>query len=378
MSDPVALTVADLDRLLAALSAEGYRCVGPTVRDGAIVYDDVSTSADLPRGWTDHQDAGQYRLERRHDAALFGYAVGPHSWKKYLFPAEERLWRLERTDDGFSLVEEATAPEPHAFIGVRGCELAAIAIQDRVFTGGAHVDGPYATRRARSFIVAINCTDPGGTCFCVSMRTGPEVGEGYDIALTEVVEETGHRFLAVAGSARGAALLDGLACPAADRQLEAAAKAKVTDAAGRMGRTLDTDELPERLAASVESRRWEEIAARCLACANCTSVCPTCFCSSVEDTAELDGAHAERWRRWDSCFNPDFSYLYGGEVRRTTASRYRQWLTHKLSSWHDQFGTSGCVGCGRCISWCPVGIDITAEATALREEVVSETGGRGG
>ncbi|NJL33712.1 MAG: sulfite reductase subunit A, partial [Chloroflexaceae bacterium] len=117
---------------------------------------------------------------------------------------------------------------------------------------------------------------------------------------------------------------------------------------------------------NLEHKRWEQVAERCLSCANCTMVCPTCFCSTVEDTTALDGSHAERWRKWDSCFTVDFSFIHGGTVRRETRTRYRQWMTHKLAAWIDQFGTSGCVGCGRCIVWCPVGIDITAEIAAMR------------
>jgi Fe-S oxidoreductase len=96
-------------------------------------------------------------------------------------------------------------------------------------------------------------------------------------------------------------------------------------------------------------------------------VCPTCFCTSVEETNDLTGTESSRSRRWDSCFTMDFSYIHGGSVRNSPKSRYRQWMTHKLSTWVDQFGTSGCVGCGRCITWCPVGIDITEEVRAIAD-----------
>jgi sulfhydrogenase subunit beta (sulfur reductase) len=132
-----------------------------------------------------------------------------------------------------------------------------------------------------------------------------------------------------------------------------------------MGRYLETEGLASLLKSSPDHPRWDDVARRCLNCANCTLVCPTCFCTTVEDTTDLSGQHAERWRLWDSCFTLGFSYIHGGSVRSSAKSRYRQWLTHKLSNWHDQFDTPGCVGCGRCISWCPAGIDLTEEARAL-------------
>jgi len=153
---------------------------------------------------------------------------------------------------------------------------------------------------------------------------------------------------------------------AASKDLVAAQQA-VDRAAGQMGRTMDTAGIKELLYRSYDHPRWDDVAKRCLTCANCTMVCPTCFCSTVEDTSDLKGEHAERWRKWDSCFTMDFSYIHGGSVRSTPRARYRQWMTHKLATWIDQFGTSGCVGCGRCITWCPVGIDITEEVRAIRE-----------
>jgi len=142
----------------------------------------------------------------------------------------------------------------------------------------------------------------------------------------------------------------------------------VADAAGAMGRSMPAYGLHDLMTSSYDAARWNDVAERCLTCGNCTMACPTCFCTTVEDMTDLSGDHAERWQSWDSCFELDFSYLHGGPVRSSPRSRYRQWLTHKLGTWHDQFGSSGCVGCGRCIVWCPVGIDLTEEVAALQAE----------
>ena len=224
----------------------------------------------------------------------------------------------------------------------------------------------YAMRRQDAFIVAVNCGEAGGTCFCVSMQTGPKASSGFDLALTELLDGDSHHFLVEVGSKTGAELLEQVPHrPAADAHV-AAAEAVVARTASQMGRSLDTDGIKELLQGNPDHPRWDEVAERCLTCGNCTMVCPTCFCTTVEDHSDLSGTSAERVRKWDSCFTMDFSYLHGGSVRSTARSRYRQWMTHKLASWFDQFGTSGCVGCGRCITWCPVGIDITQEAAAIR------------
>jgi sulfhydrogenase subunit beta (sulfur reductase) len=336
------------------------------VRDGAIVYDTIAHLDNLPVGWTDRQDAGQYRLEQRADAALFGYAVGPHSWKRFLHPPVERLWQARREGDGFAIIEDEAAAEPLAFIGVRACELRAIAIQDRVFLLGQYLDKPYKIRRHHAFIVAVNCGQAGGTCFCASMDAGPKVDAGFDLSLTELVGKDRHLFVMEVGTAAGADIVKGLPSrPATEEEIDAAEQV-VARTKAQMGRRLDTSGLKELLQANPDHPRWDEVAERCLTCGNCTNVCPTCFCTTVDDTTDLSGVTAERVRRWDSCFTLDFSYIHGGNVRSSARSRYRQWMTHKLAHWIDQFGSSGCVGCGRCISWCPVGIDITEEAAAIR------------
>jgi sulfhydrogenase subunit beta (sulfur reductase) len=355
-----------LQTLIDALASRGYKVIGPVVRDGAIVYDAVTSIGDLPAGWSDEHEAGRYRLRQRGDQALFGYAVGPHSWKRFLHPPIERLWQAHRNSGGFTIVPTKEDTPRYAFLGVRACELHAIAIQDRVFVGGPYRDTGYEKRRENSFIIAVNCGEAGGTCFCVSMQTGPKADMGFDLALTELLDGDDHKFLVEVGSASGAATLADLPHRLASSDEIAAADAMIADTARHMGRRLDTNNLKELLQRNPNHPRWDDVAARCLTCANCTMVCPTCFCTTVEDHSDLSGQMAERVRRWDSCFTLDFSYIHGGSVRKENRSRYRQWMTHKLASWIDQFGTSGCVGCGRCITWCPVGIDITEEAAAIR------------
>ncbi len=190
-------------------------------------------------------------------------------------------------------------------------------------------------------------------------------GAAFDLSLTELLDG-GHRFVVGVGTERGAEVLDRAgAVAAAPEDVDAAAT--VTErATGRMGRRLDTRGIKELLYAHADSGHWSEVASRCLSCTNCTMVCPTCFCTTVEDVADLTGEEMERRRVWDSCFNAAFSYIHGGTVRESPESRYRQWMTHKLAAWEDQFGSSGCVGCGRCVTWCPAAIDITAEAATLR------------
>jgi ferredoxin len=368
------VVLQELEPLIALLHQRGYKVVGPTLRDQAIVYDELLSAADLPAGWRDEQDAGRYRLGRSDDDALFGCTVGPQSWKRFLHPPALQLLGVRRKPDGYELSTGGAVAPRYAFLGVRPCELAAIAIQDRVLLGGAFRDPYYRACREQVLIVAVNCTRAGGTCFCASLGNGPAAGPGFDLALTELIAPGRHVFVLEAGSSRGTELASALPVRAATPEELSAAEAAVAEAARHMGRSLDTEGLAAALRRTLEHPRLQEVASRCLACGNCTMVCPTCFCTTVEDVSDLTGETAGRARRWDSCFSLEFSYVHGGSVRASGAARYRQWLTHKLANWQDQFGTPGCVGCGRCITWCPAAIDITTEARGLAEAVVAEGG----
>lgn len=372
-----AMAPAGLGQLVAELRRRGYRVIAPMARDGAIVLDEIVDAVELPWGVGVDACAGRYRLTERADAQAFANSVGPQVWKRFLRPPREKLLDADRTPDGhISFRETGAEDEPAlALLGLRPCDLRTLAILDRVLlTGGAR--NAYATRRARAFIVVVECTQPASTCFCVSAGGGPGLGDGaddstlrYDLRLTETVDRHGKlQYLARTGTCLGAEVFGAVAHGCADRRIERTAREAVASAATGIRRSLPSVDLRALLAASVDAKHWSVIAERCVGCANCTLVCPTCFCTTTEEASDLSGEHAESWLSWDSCFDLDFSYVHGGEVRPSLEARYRQWLMHKFATWSDQFGTSGCVGCGRCIAWCPAGIDITEELKALQDE----------
>ncbi len=355
------LAKGDLQRLFDTLSAKGYRIVGPIVRDGSAVWDTIRVVQDLPIGWRDQQEPARYRLEQTGSQDIFGVVHGPQSLKPFVFAPREALLQIERTGDGFVTRQMAPQPQKVAVIGARACDLAGLAIQDRIFLKDKYCDPYYAARREGLFVIAVNCTRALATCFCASMETGPRAQNGFDLALTEVDD----CFLVEAGSEAGSDLLSDLSLPAASQQLIDEAATRVDACGHSQVRRLDHARLPQALYDAHEHPRWDDVAGRCLACTNCTMVCPTCFCHTVEEIPNISHQQTEHARLWDSCFTQEHGYIHGKNIRPTIKDRYRMWLTHKLASWIDQFGMSGCVGCGRCITWCPVGIDLTEELSAL-------------
>ncbi len=370
LSGPQFIGKDQLQALIDVLKAEGFRVVAPTIDQNAIVYDEIESTSALPYGMSDTQGAGHYELNEDASGRWFHFNVGPHSWKKYLFPAELEMMSAtsNQTDSDTSWEFKTPAPptDQFAFLGVRSCELAAIAIQDKVFLGGPYVDRFYRARRERLFLIAVNCSTAADTCFCTTMGTGPKCEANFDLCLSELDEG----FVVETGSGKGASVLGEVnRRPATAGEIELAAQVSAETAAS-MTRDFETDGLRDELLSQPDHPHWDDVASRCLSCTNCTMVCPTCFCSTVTDHSDLLEEKVARVRQWDSCFHLDFTYTADGVVRADVRSRYRQWLTHKFATWHDQFDSSGCVGCGRCITWCPVGIDVRKEIAAVCSQPV--------
>jgi sulfhydrogenase subunit beta (sulfur reductase) len=369
MGTTVALPKTALPGLLENLKKMGYDVIGPQVKDNTIVYASLAQAEDLPQGYTSDQFPGSYRLKYTGHGNYFDITPGPQSWKTFLFPSRLQMVAFHKPEN--SAQWEVTNPSqpnpPYAFFGVRPCELAAIQVQDRVFLRDDYKDPFYRKQRQSALIISVNCLHPSGTCFCASMGTGPEVTTGFDLNLTELEDD----FIVQTGSETGRMVVESLPWKPVSAFMIQSAKNAMDDARNHMGRSLPhPEELPTILLNNLNHPQYDDVAKRCLSCTNCTQVCPTCFCWDVLDLNDLSGNNVRRERVWDSCFNPEYSYVFGGNSRPNTRSRYRQWITHKLAGWYQQFGTSGCVGCGRCITWCPAGIDITAEAAALREEPI--------
>ena len=359
-------SLVQFHELLDLIKNDEYTLLGPRIRNQVIIYDELSSSQDLPIGWTDEQEPGHYRLKRRNDNAYFGYNLGPHSWKQFLFPPHEKLFSAKKNEKEISVSDETDPPiQKMAFIGVHPCEIEAMRIQDKVFNNQVAVYRQYQQRRDSLFILAVQCTHSVNTCFCTSMGTGPEAKDGYDLAVTEIVDSDHHYFLLDIGTEKGRSYCQRLQLKPAGAKECQLARDLITKNKENMKRSVDADHVHEMLLNSWDYKRWDQVSKRCVNCTNCTMVCPTCFCSETTDHSTINGKETFRCQSWDSCFTLSHSYIHGGCIRQSAKSRYRQWLTHKFGTWHDQFGLSGCVGCGRCITWCPVGIDVTEELHEL-------------
>ena len=309
-----------LEALVTGLAARGYRVLGPTVRDGAIVYDDLDSADELPIGWTDDQEPGSYRLERRDDDARFGYAVGPHSWKQFLFPPRVRLWQARRTRGRRLRGRGRAARRRRRSPSSASARATSTRSRSRTASSsaGAYVDRDYAARREDAFVVAVNCFEPGGTCFCVSMGTGPDARRR--------VRPRAHRDprRRAPASRRGRQRRGRRAARRARRagrrptaDLDAAERSRRRRRANGWAAAMDTDGPPRaprrHPRAPALGRRRRRAASRA---ATARWSARPASARRVEDATDLTGERRRALARvWDSCFSLDHSYIHGGSVR---------------------------------------------------------------
>jgi ferredoxin len=351
-----------LDQLIHYLTNQGFQVKAPTIRDNAVVYDDIDGAYELPWGYIDKQEPANYKVTKTDKKAAFAWSLPAHSVKPMLFEEKEAVWKVNRNQDGKLIFEPCLNQKRYAILGVRPCDLRAIEIQDKVFIDNTYQDIRYKIRRESAFIIAANCTTCHSNCFCVALGGSPHADSGFDLAMTEI--DGG--FVIECGSAKGLEAITALQLHLPTELQINMAKEKVDQVRGMQTKSLPPIANVEKaLANAYHHPRWQDVAQRCLSCGSCTHACPTCFCHTEKDEPSLDGKTSQHTREWSSCFSLDHSYTHGQLYRDQPEHRYRQWLIHKFSSWREQFKTKGCVGCGRCITWCPVKIDVTEEIRAI-------------
>jgi len=327
--------------------------IGPSLSEGVVRLRELGGVGDLASGIVDIQSPGGYAIGGE-SALVFASVNGPDSPKRYLHPAEVELSKLADKGSGVELLSAFHSDRKYAFFGIRPCDLRGVGVMDRTMLMPGFEDPVYSTLRDDSIFIVVNCTRAGENCFCASMGTGPAAESGYDVAITELPEKLLFDILG-----RSMSLFQGIELNAATEEELREGEEMVRNAREQMGRRISEKDPARQMYAALDSPIWGRVAERCLACGNCTMVCPTCFCNTIIDRTDLRDGSVHRVRVWDSCLSKDFVYSAGGNPRQQRTARYRQFVMHKFAYWPDEFGTYGCVGCGRCITWCPVGIDIT-------------------
>ncbi len=308
------------------------------------------------------EDKGQFvfrRLERWSEARL-DYPRTALPPKKYFLPPRETLFRYQENRGYVPYLEGFD--RRIVLFGVHACDIYALNILDEVFAG-AYPDPYYQARRKNIAIIGIDCT-PDEHCFCRSMRAD-YVDRGFDLFLTDI----GDSYHTLVGTARGDDMV-----LAASTLFEPITRAdteeyKRRSSAKRAAFKLEVEirDLSEIFEMEYESGIWKELGDRCLACGNCSMVCPTCYCYDVADTVCLGGRDGTRDRTWDSCLFSSHALVAGGEnFRKTRAARIKFRYYHKQRGFVAEYGRHSCVGCGRCITTCPVGIDVSKVINQLR------------
>lgn len=350
--------------------SKSHRIIGPKIENDVLILTEAGFE-DIPSGYKELQKPGQYRMTKDAGDEIFSFSLGPDSFKRFFHPPLKELFGFKKTTKAISANRILKKEMPIALIGVRACDISAIKLYDRIFLEGPVKDSIYDSLRKDALIIGVNCLRPGDNCFCSSMGAGPQIKDNFDIAVTELKDG----LIIETGSAAGKKIMEEVPF---EKITEADMREKeaVSENCKRLiKKSVRSEELPWLIYKNLEHPRWSDIARRDLECGNCTQVCPTCFCNSTYDYVQLSGVvnksseiSGVRVMKWDSCFSKNFARVHGGNFRPSRRARFRQWMSHKLAYTFEQFGLTGCVGCGRCITWCPAGIDITQELEALRKQ----------
>jgi ferredoxin len=348
-----------LSGLIQNLRRQGFTVVGPSLSDGVVRLAEVGDLGDLASGILDVQGPGTYTVSFG-SPLVFLSVNGPDSPKEYLHPSGVELLKLAEKSDGVDVVSVFHSNKKYAFVGIRPCDLRGVEVMDRTMMVPGFEDPIYSSLRRGAVFVVANCTRAGNNCFCTSMGSGPVADQGYDLAITELPEK-----LLLDIPEESSSLLEGIeTTPATEEDLRMA-REMVRHTREQMAKRIERENPSELMREQTDSPVWKTTAERCLACGNCTMVCPTCFCNVTEDRTDIKDGSVSRVRLWDSCLTKEFTYSAGGNPRQERIARYRQFVMHKFAYWPEQFGVYGCVGCGRCITWCPVGIDITETVNGI-------------
>lgn len=275
--------------------------------------------------------------------------------KGMFFPQTEKMYRFKIVQNWVEIENLPEEKEKKLLFGVRSCDLKSLDCLDQVFLTKGFVDNFYKGKRDHIATIALNCTEPGPACFCASMGVDPQKAEGADVQAYDLGDSIG--FEAV--SEEGHKIVELIKSQLTEQQA-------VPPPVGAFYLNPEVTGLPEKLKGMFDAPLWQEIARKCLNCGACTYVCPTCHCFDISQ--DVRGEEGTKYRCWDSCMFGEYTQMAGGHNPRPgKKERVRNRFMHKLSYFPERYNMLLCTGCGRCISVCPVHMDITSIMKQIRE-----------